>query len=87
MYPNLPEKDFGGAEYVISTFSLWGDDYVFAEEQNGDVLNDAIFARNSAIEEKYNVKIVVDITERDTSQAQKKSSRVYPPVTVRSTSP
>lgn len=70
VYPNLPEKDFGGAEYVISTFSLWGDDYVFAEEQNGDVLNDAIFARNSAIEEKYNVKIRVDIYERQTVEVK-----------------
>ena len=72
MYPNLPEKDFGGAEYRISTFSLWGDDYVVAEEQNGDVLNDAIFARNSAIEEKYNVKIVVDIFERQPAEVRKR---------------
>jgi len=70
VYPDLPEKDFGGAEYVISTFSLWGDDYVWAEEQNGDVLNDAIYNRNKAIEEKYNVTIRVDIYDQNTAEVK-----------------
>ncbi len=58
-YVELPEKDYGGRELVI-----WynGNDFepnidVAATELNGDVLNDAVFERNQAIEDKYNIVI------------------------------
>ena len=30
---------------------------IYVEEQNGDILNDAVFKRNSMVEEKLNVEI------------------------------
>ena len=57
--PNLPAVDAGGDDFCF----LYGDnDFepnldICAEEENGEPLNDAIYARNLAMEEKYNVKI------------------------------
>lgn len=58
--PDIEAVDYGGA---VATFLErdFSDTYRFkefgAEEINGDVINDAVYARNLAIEEKYNVKI------------------------------
>lgn len=55
----VPE-DFGGVEFKMSVMKDY--DLVFkqvgywTEEQNGETLNDAIFARNLAVEEAFNVK-------------------------------
>ena len=69
--PQLPEMDFGGYEFSIMHWfvALWNRDDcedIAAEELNGDVFNDAVFNRNKAIEEKYNIKITLarsDINE------------------------
>jgi len=54
----LPEADFGGATFYISTFQNANFHYqVDAEELNAVPINDAIWERNSLIEEKYNVVI------------------------------
>ena len=63
IYPDLPESDFGGYEFRVLSR---GPDYnvhwfardIYAEEENGDPINDAVYKRNKSIEEKYNVKIV-----------------------------
>ena len=59
---NLPEKDYGGYNFRI--VSRWVNDYIWwylgTEAQNGEVLNDAVYERNAAIEEAYNVKITED---------------------------
>ncbi len=51
----LPELDFGQ-----KTFGIYGVNgsmgYMIAEEENGDLVNDAVFQRNIAIEEAYNLK-------------------------------
>ena len=56
----LPEKDLGGAEIPILTWASGDtqhlDDFI-AEELNGEPLNDAVFMRNAATEERYNVKL------------------------------
>lgn len=57
--PQLEKRDYNGLEFCV----LYGDnDFepnldVCAEETNGEPLNDAIFSRNLAIEEKYNLDI------------------------------
>lgn len=55
-YEALPELDYDGA--TISMY-VWGDpaspEY-FVEEADGDIVNDAIYARNQAVEEQLNVK-------------------------------
>ena len=53
-------EDFGGYEYRMSV--LVDNDVVFkqvaywSEGENGDTLNDAVFKRNLAVEEAYNIK-------------------------------
>ena len=63
LYDNVPDKDFGCRTFDILTAGNWNNDwteiYDFqAEEQNGEPINDAVFARNLAIEERFNVDIV-----------------------------
>ena len=61
--PDVPgDRDFGGHEFVILTNgtdynSYWYSKDIYAEEENGDAINDAVYARNRAIEEKYNIRI------------------------------
>ena len=58
---DLPDKDFGGCEFRVMYCSYGKgaavDPYA-PEEATGDVVDDAIFERNSRIEERFNVKIV-----------------------------
>ena len=61
--PELPDKDYGGEEF---TFLIRGEGsgsyrerWVYAEEENGEVVNDAVFRRNQATEEKFNIKIKI----------------------------
>jgi len=66
----LPEKDWGGREFRVlakeHSNTAFRTFEVYAESENGEVLNDAIYQRNRAIEERYNVKIV---EERITQEA------------------
>jgi hypothetical protein len=60
--PNLPEMDFNGRDFnIVHWFvGVWefdDCDDIVVEELNGDVFNDAVFFRNKAVEEKYNVNI------------------------------
>ncbi len=59
--PTLPEKDYEGAEFTLlnGNMSEWMMIYtVTAEEETGDSLNDAIFQRNRATEEQFNLHLV-----------------------------
>lgn len=51
----LPEMDFGGAAFNIYTRVNTSNYKMLAEEQNGDILNDAKFNRNTKIAERFNV--------------------------------
>lgn len=58
---DLPERDFDGRFF---TFLLKGDDHnewasfdIASEGENGEVINDSIYKRNLAVEEKYNITI------------------------------
>jgi len=53
----LPEKNYGGAEFRILTNDYGVVDFV-AEEETGALINDAIFRRNLKVEDRFNVKIV-----------------------------
>lgn len=57
----LPEKDFGGYEFRILS-AYYGKSPtipVFApEEASGDVVDDAVYARNQRVEDRFNCKIV-----------------------------
>ncbi|MHC1693880.1 MAG: ABC transporter substrate-binding protein [Eubacteriales bacterium] len=54
---DLPEKDFEGYSFRIFTTEDHKKYYI-AEEQTGEVVNDAIYAANRAVEERFNIKIV-----------------------------
>ncbi len=47
-----PKVDFGGEE--LNVF-LWDQNTVIATEENGDIVNDAVFKRNRKIEDEYNL--------------------------------
>ena len=64
IYPDLAPKDFGGYEFLFLTRTIDNVDWVewdhrdlAAEEINGDIINDAVYNRNTKVEEKYNVTI------------------------------
>ena len=56
---NLPEMDFGGETFRILAELDWdpaaaGVTLIVPDDMNGEVLNDAVFERNSELMEKYN---------------------------------
>jgi len=61
--PDVPDdRDFGGHEFIVLTNgtaynSYWYSKDIYAEEENGDAINDAVYARNRVIEAKYNISI------------------------------
>ena len=70
LYPLLEPVDFGGYEFTFLSRTINDPDWVewdhrdlTAEQQNGDVINDAVFVRNMKIEEKYNVTITEIVVE------------------------
>ena len=58
--PDLPEITFNDEEFImyryVSGGHHWND--LYAEELNGEPVNDAVFKRNQAIEEQYAVDLV-----------------------------
>ncbi|MBQ2707444.1 MAG: hypothetical protein IJF67_04200 [Clostridia bacterium] len=63
---DLPEKDFGGHEFKFLTIDKEQAGYLCyeldADSQNGDIMNDAVYERNTAVEEKYNIKISKEVS-------------------------
>jgi len=52
----LPEIDYGGANFKILTAAeQW--QHFYKAEQTGDAVDDAVYARNMAVEERYNVTL------------------------------
>ena len=56
----FPDVDYGGYKFKVLNYEImsWAYTPMTAEEQNGDVINDAIYLRNSVVEEKLNIKII-----------------------------
>ena len=56
----LPEADYEGADITI-----WGDtaeyDVFYDADLTGDVVNDAIFNRNSAVSDRFNVRLTYNL--------------------------
>ena len=62
--PNLPDADFQGHVFTFLTHHYTGDDWVselplelVSEEQTGEPISDAVFRRNMAIMERFNIDI------------------------------
>lgn len=60
----LPDADMEGWELSILNFDeswlTWANTRIIVDEQTGDVLDDAIYKRNSSLEERFNFKLCVD---------------------------
>ena len=59
---DLPDNDYGGYKFrfLVREYDgngYWGSKEVYAEEEIGDPINDAVYLRNRKIEEKYNIVI------------------------------
>lgn len=55
---DLPDDlDFGGRTIMIMGWNHYEDVEFYAEEQTGDIVNDAYFDRNLAVEDRLNVKL------------------------------
>ncbi len=62
--PGLPETDFEGRTFSFltkstETYNEWAETSLFSEGTNGEVLNDAVYTRNTYVEDTYNCKIGV----------------------------
>ncbi|MBQ8576889.1 MAG: hypothetical protein IJ449_02825 [Clostridia bacterium] len=66
--PDLPEKDWEGKTFMVlgrdnDSYDQFDNFEIFSEGETGETVNDAVFRRNTAIEEKYNV--VIEQTLKD----------------------
>ena len=77
MLSEAPEKDYGGDKFrILAKLSdtvdhHWDAKDIYAEEENGDIINDAVYKRNTFICEKYNIQIVKTENETPTNLASK----------------
>ena len=73
--PDLPDKKFDGYEFNIANtvagWSVYNNEHIVVEEENGEVLNDAIFNRNRHVEDKYGVKLIETVVDDASSEITK----------------
>ena len=79
IFPDLPsDLDFGGKTFTILCNEYpvpgWTQFDIDAEELNGSTVNDAVFTRNSAVEEKYGC--VIEQLKIDYSQVSSRLKKV-----------
>lgn len=62
--PDIPESDFEGYTFTFlcrfiegAHWAPWNPRDIYVDEQVGEVINDAVFIRNRAVEEKLNINI------------------------------
>ena len=72
---HLPVQDYEGYDFhfLIRNFPDWIDDMV-AEEMTGEVVNDAVFRRNSETSERYNIVITHELSSNSNYETDAKSS-------------
>lgn len=61
LVPDLPQEDFEGYDFNFMHWTIAGWSYIEGDldvnEETGETLNDAVYKRNTIIEDKYNIKI------------------------------
>lgn len=66
---SLGDMDFGGSDFRVRTIeNINVHSYINVEETSGDVYDDALFTRNRAIEERFNIRITETIAPDDASK-------------------
>lgn len=53
---SLPEKNYGGEVFTILYRNEWSYEFL-AEEENGDIINDAVLKRNRAVEDRFGIDL------------------------------
>ena len=71
LQPDLPEADYGEYVFRVSHWEHPGWESrachdIYAEAENGETINDAVFARNLTVGEKYNFSITLENVAFDT---------------------
>ena len=57
---HLPERDWSGADYtVLAAAEQWANKF-WVEAENGAIIDDAVFKRNAAVEDRFNIRFVYD---------------------------
>ena len=73
--PDLPELDLKGKDFTFLIRSRDAPSYdeycVFTEDMDGEVVNDAVYERNSMVAEKFNTNIAAIEQEDSASHAKK----------------
>jgi Bacterial extracellular solute-binding protein. len=74
--PNLPDENLNGYNFRIYTkspsgYNEWANQDIYVAEETGEPINDAVYARNRHVEEKFNVVISEVPGENMYSNAQK----------------
>ena len=73
---DLPDKDFGGRDFTFYGRiydNVWSATDLYAHEEVGEQINDAVYARTMFIEDTYNIKLgaIESKTETVTSELKK----------------
>ena len=68
-FAGLPERDYEGYDFhmLIRNNERWIED-MYIEEATGDIVDDAIFERNSRIAEQYNITITYQPSSHDNTE-------------------
>ena len=75
---NLNDHDFGGYEFRVVTRSTCVHPlYIDAESINGELINDAIYLRNRAIEERFNVRVSAVIIHEGAPESDNANSTPF----------
>ncbi len=74
-FEGLKEADYNGYKFrmLIRPYDMWIKD-MYVEEATGEVLNDAIFERNSAVSDRYKVEFVKIESSNSNAETDAKSS-------------
>ena len=70
---NLPEKDFGGKTFCVAGDNGY-EEYYLSSEQNGEVVNDAVWLRNQTVTERFNFVLDANVFDEGSITGNVKNS-------------
>ncbi len=74
---NLPVQNYDGYEFVFYTRNCCGEGHrkgLYIEEESADIVEDSVYKRNLAVEERYNVKIAMPLMADDGEPTELRTS-------------
>ena len=74
---HLPDADYEGFLFRVMGEEM--RDHYESEEQTGEVINDAVYQRNMAVEEKYNIALEYEILPWQSGDDQRPFRGLEPP--------